>query len=73
MPDAEFNEARYVLLAAGFSEDEARERLSCIDTFERKSTSMYARAVLPRVLLEQVLEDACAGTGEGASSSSGAV
>ena len=65
MPDADFDGALSALVAAGFSEVEARERLSLIDTFERKETRDE--------LLKLAFEDAAsAGAGEGASSSSAA-
>jgi hypothetical protein len=66
MPDAEFDAALSALVAAGFSDVEAGERLSLIDTFERKTTR--------DLLLEDALENvASAGVGEAASSSSAAV
>ena len=59
-------DASNLVVAAGFSDVEAGERLSLIDTFERKGTR--------DLLLEDALEDvASAGAGEAASSSSGAV
>lgn len=66
MSDAEYAEAQSALVAAGFSEDQARERLSMIDSFETKGTR--------DCILGVQFEDApSASAGEAASSSNAAV